>query len=372
MHLSATHNKQSEEATVESALQRDIHYWWHIFQSLSRAAHSERWLPRPGFFLTTVEGVVILAESPLGEVVHKGQKIISEVGVLFINGAHFAQTNVIIFECKSLVSTLQTGAYITLKKIPTAAHFLKYFWLKSLWSCLFNFYFSSLTLHIPKHTSHTHTHTYKGKLALSMHCLLHCQSVSCSRRCLLNSFLHGERTSLIPHFLTFSVPVTSRSRCPTALLTSGRRAQGMKETGVVGGEDEADGSRRSINSLSSWWLLWEGRMGPGERWAQINDWIHLAVQESRFKCIAPAAALCFQVLMNTTYGDSDEHPVLFLISSHWSDLSRRFCVSPSCAFRTHPKEREAETSGGDAELHEQPERVGRHGNGLQSSERNAP
>lgn len=128
----------------------------------------------------------------------------------------------------------------------------------------------------------THTHTHKRELALSMHCLFQCQSVSCSRRCLLNSFLHAECTSLIPHFLTFLVPVTSHSRCPTALLTSGRRAQEMKETGVVGGEDEADGSRRSINSLSSWWLLWEGRKGWGERESQINDWIHLTVQESRF------------------------------------------------------------------------------------------
>lgn len=141
---------------------------------------------------------------------------------------------------------------------------------------------SSFTLHMPKHTSHTHTHTHKRELALSMHCLFQCQSVSCSRRCLLNSFLHAECTSLIPHFLTFLVPVTSHSRCPTALLTSGRRAQEMKETGVVGGEDEADGSRRSINSLSSWWLLWEGRKGWGERESQINDWIHLTVQESRF------------------------------------------------------------------------------------------
>lgn len=41
--------------------------------------------------------------------------------------------------------------------------------------------------------------------------------------------------SLILAFLTFLMPVTSRSRCPTALLTNGGREQEKKETGVDGG-----------------------------------------------------------------------------------------------------------------------------------------
>ncbi len=38
-------------------------------------------------------------------------------------------------------------------------------------------------------------------------------------------------------------------------------------------------------------------------------------------------------------------------------------LNPSCAFRPHPKTREAAAFGRDAELHEQPQRIVHHGHG---------
>lgn len=83
---------------------------------------------------------------------------------------------------------------------------------------------------VDTYTSHTHSH-------------FPCINNSHVNPLPLNSFLRFKHTSLILLFLTFSVPVTSRSRCPTALLTSEGRERERKETGVDRGEDEADGSR---------------------------------------------------------------------------------------------------------------------------------
>lgn len=94
------------------------------------------------------------------------------------------------------------------------------------------------------------------------------QSPSSTHYCLLNSCMHFKPTSLLLLRLTIWVPVTSWcSRCPTAPLTNGGSERERKETGVDRGEDAAYGSRGSINSLSSWWLLWEGGWGYG--WGKV-------------------------------------------------------------------------------------------------------
>lgn len=87
------------------------------------------------------------------------------------------------------------------------------------------------------------------------------QSSTLTHYSFLSSFTLFRPTSLILLPLMIWVPVTSRSRCPTALLTNRGREREKKETEVDRGEDEADGSRGSINSLFSWWLLWEGGWG---------------------------------------------------------------------------------------------------------------
>lgn len=117
---------------------------------------------------------------------------------------------------------------------------------KSLWSC------TSWTSALSNSTLHTRTDTR----ALTFHASPPLMSVL-----LIFLLLCQAHLSFILLSPIISVPVTSCSCCPTALLTNAGREWERRETGVDRGEDEADGSRGSMNSLSSWWLLWEGGWG---------------------------------------------------------------------------------------------------------------
>lgn len=106
---------------------------------------------------------------------------------------------------------------------------------------------SNSNLHAHTHPSHKRRHT----LSLSMHHCLSRQSSSVTHYCLLNSFMRFEPTSYPSpsQILSASDITLTLPHCPTYKWREG--AGRGKETGVDGGEDEADGSRGSINSLSS-------------------------------------------------------------------------------------------------------------------------
>lgn len=129
----------------------------------------------------------------------------------------------------------------TITAIPIFCPSLKKFGSHTLKaSKLYQFkFFLLIWCYLALATPPPHTHF----LSILRH-LSHQSSSLCSHFCLIDSFVNLKHTSLILP-LKIWVPVTSRSRCPTALLTDTGRERERKETGVDRGEDEADGSRGS-------------------------------------------------------------------------------------------------------------------------------
>lgn len=126
---------------------------------------------------------------------------------------------------------------------------------KSLWIC-------ATSTFLPYLTSYCNTH------------LLHAHFL-CNTVCRISP--HGLTTFSATHVCASSTPPSSftfsRSQCqwhhahvaPLPYLQREGGSRRGKETGVDRGENQADGSRGSINSLPSWRLLWEGGRGVGIR-----------------------------------------------------------------------------------------------------------